>query len=295
MSILPRATLCLAVLLAGCGAAPTGDAPAGEADTLTPVAVPTDPPTPTGTSAAPTERELAPGVTGAGVEDPVALAAAHRRGLLERPYRLDRTLSVARPDGTLLRRTTRRAAVGPNASRYRLVDTVRETDAYPVSAVPPRVELWWADGRALIRLSGDGEVRYRRVDGVGPTEPVGDLTLRDRIAGLLTTTETTVVGREPGDPVRVILVAGDVRSDSMLRVPALLERPRNVTFALEVDTNGVVREYRLEYDATLDGERVRVRRRVEFAFLEGPVEPPAWRERALNATGTTGGPDTPGS
>ena len=295
-----RVVVALCCLLAGCGTAPTDGGPAGGTDTLTPVAVPTSQPTGTGTGtgapAGSVERELAPGVTGTGVEDPFALAAAHRRGLQERPFRLVRTMNVTRPNGTVLRRTTRRVTVGPNASRYRLVDTARETDAYPVRAVPQRVDLWWVGGRALFRLSDDGEVRYRRVEDVPPTDPVGDLTLRDRIAGLLSATDPEVVGREPGDPVRVILVAESVRRDSALRVPALLERPRNVTFALEVAANGVVREYRLGYDATLDGERVRVSRRVEFAFVEGPVEPPAWRERALNASGTTGRrPDTPRS
>ncbi|PSQ10867.1 hypothetical protein BRC93_07850 [Halobacteriales archaeon QS_5_70_15] len=82
-------------------------------------------------------------------------------------------------------------------------------------------------------------MRYDRTDGVSLTGPVGDLTLRDRIAGLLSATDTTVVGREPDDPVRLILVAEGVRSASVLRVPALLDRPRNVTLALSIDASDV--------------------------------------------------------
>lgn len=278
----------LCCLLAGCGSAPTDGVRTGGADTLTPVPVPTSPPTGTPTPARSVERELAPGVTGRGVGDPFALATAHRRGLHERPFRLVRTLRVARPNGTLLRRTTRRATVGPNASRYRVVDTAVDTDAYPVRAVAPRIDLWWSGSPALFRLSDDGEIRYRRVDGVPPTGPAEDLTMRDRIAGLLSSVDTAVVGREPGETVRVILVARDVRSDSVLEVPMLLERPRNATVTLEVGVDGVVREYRIAYDATFDGERVRVVRHVRFEFVEGPVEPPSWYETAPNATGPPG-------
>jgi hypothetical protein len=299
-SLGPRVAVALCCLLAGCGTTPT-DTRAGT-DTLTPVAVPTSPPTvaaaPTPRAATPTpraEEELAPGVTGAGVEEPFRLAAAHRRGLSNRTFRLVRTLNVTRENGTVLRRTTRRATVAPNAERYRVVDTAVDTDAYPVRAVAPRIELWWAGGPALFRLSGDGEVRYRRVDGFPLRGPAEDLTLRDRIAGLLSAVDTTVVGREPGEPVRVILVASGVETDAVLDVPILLDRPRNVSLTLEVDVNGVVRAYRLGYDATFEGERVRVSRRARFAFVDGPVEPPAWRERALNASGPSGPrPDTPG-
>ena len=288
----PRVAVAICCLLAGCGTAPT-DTPAGT-DTLTPVAVPTSPPTAAATPTPQAERELAPGVTGAGVEDPFRLAAAHRRGLSNRTFRLVRTLNVTRVDGTVLRRTARRATVAPNASRYRVVDTAVDTDAYPVRAVAPRIELWWAGGPALFRLSGDGGVRYRRVDGFPLRGPAEDLTLRDRIAGLLSAVDTTVVGREPDDTVRVILVARSVETNSVLDVPILLDRPRNVSFTLEVDVNGVVREYRLEYDATFEGERVRVSRRVRFGFVDGPVDPPAWRDRALNASGVSGArPDTP--
>jgi len=139
-------------------------------------------------------------VTGTGVEAPFLLAAAHRRELHDGPFRLVRTLEVTRDDGTVLRRTSRRATVGENASRYRVVDRSLDPGAYPVQAVAPRVELWWAGGPALFRLSGDGRVRYDRTDGVSLTGPVGDLTLRDRIAGLLSATDTTVVGRDPTTP-----------------------------------------------------------------------------------------------
>lgn len=299
-SIGPRVVVALCCLLAGCGGSPA-DTRTDGAETLTPVPVPTSQPTDpaagngTETPARAVEREIAPGVTGRGVEDPFALAAAHRRGLSERPFRLVRTLRITGSNGTLLRRTTRRATVGPNASRYRVVDTAVDTDAYPVRAVAPRIELWWAGGPALFRLSGNGTVRYRRVDSVPPTGPAEDLTMWDRIAGLLSSVDTSVVGREPGEPARVILVAAGTGSDSVLGVPILVERPRNATLALEADVNGVVREYRIAYDATFEGERVRVVRRVRFSFVEGPVEPPTWRERALNATDASGPPlDTPG-
>jgi hypothetical protein len=285
--------MALCCLLAGCGGAPT-DTRAGT-DTLTPVAVPTSHPSAAATSTPRattpglrTEAELAPGVTGTGVEEPFRLATAHRRGLSNRSFRLVRTLNVTHSNGTLLRRTTRRATVGPNASRYRVVDTAVGADAYPVRAVAPRIDLWWAGGPALFRLSGDGETRYRRVDDSPFRGPADDLTLRGRIAGLLSSVDTVVVGREPGEPVRVILVASDVRSDSVLEVPVLLDRPRNASVTLEVGVDGVVREYRIAHDATFDGERVRVVRHVRFEFVEEPVEPLSWYETALNATGPPG-------
>lgn len=213
-SLGPRVAMALCCLLAGCGGAPTDTRAGG--DTLTPVAVPTSHPsaaaTPEPRATTPglrTEAELAPGVTGTGVEAP-------------------------------------------------------------------------------FRLSGDGETRYRRVDDSPFRGPADDLTLRGRIAGLLSSVETAVVGREPGEPVRVILVARDVRSDSVLEVPVLLERPRNASVTLEVGVDGVVREYRIAHDATFDGERVRVVRHVRFEFVEGPIEPPSWYETAPNATGPPG-------
>ncbi|MEF8841787.1 MAG: hypothetical protein V5A62_09210 [Haloarculaceae archaeon] len=94
----------------------------------------------------------------------------------------------------------------------------------------------------------------------------------------------------------MILVGSDVRSDSVLEVPILLERPRNAGVRLEVGVEGVVRECRIAYDATFDGERVRVVRHVLFEFVEGPVDPPSWYETALNATGPAGPrPGRPGA
>lgn len=291
-----RAALCLVVLLAGCNGGGTGDRAVTTTPTVTPAPIPTSPPTETVTPGEPTGPALAPGVTVRGVEDPFALAGAHRQALSERSFRLVRTLTVTGADGTLLRLRARRATVAAGASRYLVVDTAVDTGAYPVRAVAPRIEVWWAGGPALFRLSGDGEPRYRRAADVPPTGPAGDLTLRDRIAGLLSAADTAVVGREPGETVGVVLVAKAVRNDAVLRVPVLLERPRNVSMSLTVGVDGVVREYRIAYDATFEGERVRVVRRVRFAFVEGPVEPPAWRDRALNASGVAGpGPDTPGS
>lgn len=263
---------------------PPGAARTDRTATLTPVAVPTSPPTGSPVLSTPVEWELAPGVTGTGVVDPFALATTHRRTLRDRSFRLVRTLNLTRQNGTLVRRTTRRATVAPNASRLHVV----YTGSYPIRAVAPRIELWWAGGPALFRLSGDGDVQYRRADDVALAGLVGELTLEDRIAGLLSVTDTRVVGREPDDPVRVILVADGVGSESVLRLSPFLRDPRNVTVSLEVDIDGVVYEYRIAYDATLDGEGVRVVRRARFTFVEEPAEPPAWADEARDEPGITG-------
>lgn len=83
-----------------------------------------------------------------------------------------------------------------------------------------------------------------------------------------------------------------VRSDRLAQPTALenldrVENPSNVRLTATLTGEGVLRSYRLSYDATVDGRRVRVERRVRYVGAGSTtVERPAWVR-----TGGDGGGD----
>ncbi len=257
------------VAASGCSALPGGGT-AVETETATPVAVPTDRPS------------YPPGVGAAGVDGPQRLAAANGRALDATAHRLERTVEVRGPDGTLrIERVQRRTADGvviatlsirgdgpvgaavENRTRYRESDIVHSraelADGRTVTnRLPASSSATYFFGRALPRrlfATGDYEVT-RGTDGQVLLDSTGAVDLDRGLSG--------------------------VRAGS----------PRNVSVGATVTEAGLVRELAVAYDARTGAGSVRVRLTQSVTPRNDvAVERPAWipdadegQSRPLNAT-----------
>jgi len=250
---------CLLVLLAGCG----GFAGNGEPTrTLTPAEVPTETATET------PEPRLAPGMTEAGVVDPVSLAAAHATTLRKTAYTAVWNASEWTRDGTLRYRTTTSARVGTAQRRYHYVNTnVR-------NGTTRRVERWSDGDRALVR-SANGTVtvaRGRDGQSLSPEQALPiDLTAERGIERVFQAMETRVVDRTQVNGTTHYRLEGEG-----IQEPNLTPL-RNASLSAVVDERGVVHRYRLAYTTTRGGETVRVVAVVRFREIgTTDVERPSW-------------------
>lgn len=179
-------------LLAGCSSVLQG--PSGpNTTTTTPAPVPT---------ADPARVALAPGVTGAGVVDPDALAGRHEQFLSNRSYTLtvDRTTRYA--NGTLRSRVVTRIRLAANRT-YRTDIRVAGPHATVVIGEPPANATFWSDGhRYLRRFSRGNETVYnefRPVGGAGTwTYWVHFFVLDGRASTDIEATFDAVAPRGPG-------------------------------------------------------------------------------------------------
>lgn len=220
----------------------------------TPAPVPTTPP------------PLAPGLSADGIVDPGQLGAANRRALNGTGYRLDRTVTVSGPNGTLR------------------ID---------------RVQRVAADGVAIGRLSvsGDGPVgtavrnwtRYRESTVVWSRTTLSNgNTVTNRL--LSSDTSPYFIGRAL--PERLYRAGSfNVTRESADRivlrstVPFGLDRgtteleaspPRNVSVRAVLIEEGLVRELSVSYDASVGSTRVEVRLTQSVELREVTVRRPAW-------------------
>lgn len=264
--------LAVLAVLAGCSSLPV-DAQDRPTATLTPVSVPEQTPT---TDADADERVLAPGLTASGVRDPGRLARAHESTLVGQSFTVGRNTTVEGPNGTL-RQWDSRVQVTAGRDRYHSFRIAETSSEYPVSALHPRLEIWFDGSSMYFRGMRDGNVTYARQRG----NALGDLSHRDRLYALYASFETRVERVDDGYRV----VGTRLASPPVLNAPLLLEAPRNATFVATLTPDGRVRRYRLAYDATFDDRRVRLNRRVRFSRVGATtVSRPAWYGEARNAT-----------
>jgi hypothetical protein len=276
----------LVVVVAGCSGLSAPGGVASETGTLTPVSVPAQP-TPVGGTpwSATPANQLAPGLTTAGVTDPFALADAHHDELANRSFTRITHTTLAGPNGTLrVTHEVLRVAAGGRA--YHLTATSESAESYPVSAFAPHLELWYADGPALFRV-GEGEHVSYRVGTTGTLDgPVGDISGRDRLVGLYGTVDDWSVQPRIGwDDPRFVLASREPPDDDVLRLPTLVEDPRNAELEIVTTGDGRVVTQRLRYDATFDGQPVQIVRRVRFVKVgTTTVAEPAWLDEARRET-----------
>lgn len=279
--------LVVVLALAGCsGISSSGDVVGTESSTLTPVAVP-ERSTPVGETppTATPENQLVPGLTTEGVTDPFALADAHEDVLTNRSYTRVTHTELVGPNGTL-RSTHQVLRVARGGYRYHLTATSASAQSYPVSAVASRLELWYDDAPPLFRV-GEGENVSYRVGMTGSLGgPVGDVTGEDRLVGLYGTVDRwsvrPVISR---DHIRVVLESQEPPDTDVLRLPTLVSEPRNADLRVVLTGDGRVVAHRLQYDATFDGQPVRVVRRVRFVLVgETAVAEPDWLDEAQRET-----------
>jgi hypothetical protein len=279
------ALACL-LALAGCSAVP-GSGPATPSETVTPAPVPDD---------GGGER-LAPGLTRAGVTDPLRLAGAHSEAL-GRNYRFQSDWTVRHPNGTLYAHAAQDATVAPVGYRVRVAATGRPgflTTGGPIDAV------FWSNGTVLAeRVTRGSSVGYRFLDAEtynGGTGFYNSLRRpkpwRDHYA-LFAAMETRVVdARSGGDgPPRYTVVGTRLTDPATFGAATNVRQPTNVSLWTVVDEDGVVRALRLSYACRLPtGERVHVTRRVRYRAVGevGPIPRPDWYDRARNGSRSSRG------
>ncbi|WP_255197242.1 hypothetical protein [Halorarius litoreus] len=278
----------LALVLAGCsgfgGLDGSGDS---RTTTLTPVDVPERSTAVDATpSTATAENRLLPGLTTEGVTDPFVLADAHHDLLANRSYTriTDRTLDG--PNGTL-RSTHQELRVAEGGRRYHLTATSESAPSYPVSAVASRLGLWYDDAPALFRV-GQGENVSYRVGMTGSLDgPVGDITGEDRLVGLYGTVDRWSV--KPmvswNNQRLLVLESREPPDHDVLRLPTLVEEPRDAELQVVLTNDGGVVSHRLRYNATFDGQPVRVVEHVRYVQVGSTtVDEPAWLDEAIEET-----------
>lgn len=286
----PATLVALLAVLAGCGGAAAG--PGAPDVTLTPAPVPTDDPT----------AVTAPGLAPEGVVDPTALARAHVAALAHTSYTLHANQTVRDPNGTLRWRNVRTTRVAADRRRASVVHAVRGPRARLLGDEGGRAA-FYTDGERLLRaVTVNGTTSYgvepaTRYDGNWKPwtyvwRSPGGGVWRD-VVPLLGALETRVrpTARDGERIYRV--TATSVDAEAFAAAERVVD-PRGVSFVAVVDERGVVRAYRLAYEATLDGERIVVTRRVGYTDLgETTVRRPSWYDEALNSTAGSAASDRP--
>jgi hypothetical protein len=267
-----RATLlvALAVVLAGCG----GVVSSGQPETVTPAPVPTD------------AVRYPPGVTDGHV-DAATLTDAHARGLSTTNYTLTTRQRVRTPDGQPLLRINQTRHVSRGAESYR-GHFYLETNLYEDGG-GSTIEFWGNHSLLVTRYTTANPYREPEIRRwPGQRDPsITDLTDRQHLEGFLAGVDVAPVRRTPDGGV--LLAGSGVRDRTLIIVPLVVSEPRNLSLAMRVRHDGVVRAARVTYDATHNGERVRVERTMRVTAVGAtPVTKPSWVENSTPGDEYTG-------
>lgn len=273
-----RVALGVALLFALAGCTGSG-VPADTELTVTPAPVPTD------ASPAPDYR-LAPGLAEEGVVAPLTLASAHAERLRSTVYRVRIAERVERSNGPVRWRVLE----GTFANRTSYSMRVRE-------GVGNRTILaswFYADGERLYeRLTIENETRYyvpRSGLSAGadyPQDRLGQPAQREPLYVALSGARPTSNGTVSIDGTEHYRLSESSRvNDDFLAAYEYVSALTNYEFDAVVSPTGLVRAYRISYEATVRGERRRVVRTARWTDIgTARVTPPAWYATARNRTG----------
>jgi hypothetical protein len=204
--------------------------------------------------------------------------------------------TVLDPTGTATPAPTPRPELGPNGSYNRVLvrSTVVAPDrSYAVSRIETaapgyrgaepfsRIDVWFHDGAVRNRLVSSQGSRYWGQNDVSHDGPVADPTRGEYVVGDLSAFRLRVVGeRRVEGERRSRLVATGFRP-GQLETPPLLTDLRNGSLRAVVDGDGLVRRYRLAYDARLGDRPVRVvKTHAVVATGTDRLPRPAWLDAA---------------
>lgn len=268
------------VLLAGCNGAPSLDGPgSATTETVSPVDVPAD-------------YAYAPGVTDAGVTDPLVLAEAHESVLVNTSFRLTANRTVRYANGTLREHLSVDVAV--TADGTYLASAATAGPAAPVFlGRPPANGTYWSNGSVYVRkLTRDGRTTYTRFEppgnGAGTwqywtrTVPFGgeQATPGAFYGALFADVPSQVDGQTRTDDGTAYRVSGTSATSS--RDADELRDVGNVRLVATIRDDGLVESLSLRYQAVVDGQPVLVERTVRYrAVGSTAVERPSWFEKAV--------------
>lgn len=282
MSSRPSASLLLILavvtlpLLGGCNALSSPDARQTATETATPAPVPT---------ASPSWR------TANGI-DAERLATTHDSALRGQSYTVRTERVVRYANGTLRARTERVGRVSANRSRFAVTVRVRGPYA-PILSYEYRnvdVSFFSSGDRLFRRILRNGVATYETTppDTYDPPEQFFLLPQPGAIDEVFraVTVQVDVVSTEAGTRYR--LTATGMTDSAAFAAARGVTDPHNVSLRATVGADGVVRRYRLRYEATFDGAPIRVVRSGTYeAVGTTTVHRPSWYAAAVNATETT--------
>jgi hypothetical protein len=279
------ALLVLSLALAGCNSIVSSGEETPER-TVTPAPVPTDRPTPTPVP------QLAPGLTGKGVTDAFALAEAHAAVLDNASYTRHITVRIQYANGTIFRQATGRSQYAANDSRFYTITrfyTLQNRSDMNRDGVNSLSR--WSNGERVIKTRTRNNTTSYNIPRNGDGEPIPPRELsfgtrKERIALLFSTIETRVTNQMTRNGTTLYRVeATNVTGQAAFE--GVWQNPRNVTFRALISSQGIVREYRLHYMATLNNSTVRVHQHVRYTDIGNTtVERPPWYDEAIKNVST---------
>lgn len=159
-------------------------------------------------------------------------------------------------NGTYNRIVVRATVVGPR--RYTLSRIETSGTAYRSADRFARLDLWFDRGTARNRLvDADRVVRYWGQNRSAGDGPVTDPARSEFVAADLTAFRYQATEQRSNGTTSYRLVGTRLRTDR-LDPPPRVSDPHDGRLYAVVDPNGLVRHYRLSYEATLDDRPVRV-------------------------------------
>ena len=250
------------VVLAGCSGVFGGsDQPT---ETVTPAAVPTDKPTPTPVP------QLAPGLTGEGIENPSVLVGAHTSVLRNKSFTIRSNSTSMASNGSIVGQSTSILRAGPPDEGVQYVSEGNGTAAYSV---------WSRDGQLFQRQTfPNGTITYSRYEAYGGERfGASGAGLRSRLEPF-SVANTSVTERERNGTT-LYLVRGSARSDGQFG-------QGNVSLRMFVDSRGFIHSYRTVREAPFDEDVARISSESRYAKVGATAAPerPSWIETAKNRT-----------
>jgi hypothetical protein len=209
--------------------------------------------------------------------NPAVLAATHGRTLSTTNYTVRVEQAIQRANGSVLRRSL----------TYREVDRgdyrgyVRSNSSVPALQKFGTIAYWHNGTHTATRFNA----RLRPVrDGIwrtNSTGPVSDPSYSDRLRTLVAATDAELDGDVNAD---VVVISGS-RPDSsrLFRAAGQLTDVRDASGQFRIRSDGVVVGWQFSYEASFQGERVRVRQTGRVSDIgTTTVRQPSWVENATN-------------
>lgn len=233
------------------------------------------------------DDEYPPGITEDGIEDSFALADAHSESLRDTSYSVTQTSEIRYANGTLYTRENQSTYVGADKTKFRYRSTVTGTAARFLGGTSGTVEIY-SNGSVVVRkLEARGNVSYGQVttpegEPADPLSTYRGMPLQSSRIPILfgQISEVSVTPQDNG----TYLVQATAFSSNNLEVRGTLVR--NITavdFTATVNSDGLVREYRLSFQGTVNGQDVTVTEHVRYSSIgTTSVEEPGWFEQATN-------------
>lgn len=220
-----------------------------------------------------------PGVGANGSVDAQRLASAHVDALSNRSFTAEQRVVVRNGSDVVVRESHTVTRITANRSRYLYAENVTGPNTAYENDAEPQLRLF-ADGERVyrqFRVGADTSERIVRGADQEPLTPREGLefqpTLRNRIGFVLSTMQSTSVdAREQS-----VVLSATFDPTGMSLNDRDLDATGNGTVSVTVDPDGQVTEYEVAYDATLDGESVRVRETAAvFGVGDTAIGQPSW-------------------